>query len=211
VAYKEADKMLTILTEEYGKISVLARGTRRKNSPISAATSMFTFSEFVFFENNSGKMTIDQAEPIELFFEIRNEITKLALSAYIAEVLDVVSDEDTQDKQILRLGLNTLYALSKLDIDTIKVKATFELKIACLTGYGPTMSDGKIFGDVTNSVITTDMAKVIAYITESDLKKIFSYSITKETLAAFSNFSERYMLYHFDRAFRTLEYFRSIL
>ena len=37
---KEADKILTVLTPDMGKIPLIARGARRKNSRIAAASQL---------------------------------------------------------------------------------------------------------------------------------------------------------------------------
>ena len=46
---KEADKILTVLTAEHGKLAVVARGARRKNSRIAAASELLAFSELVVY------------------------------------------------------------------------------------------------------------------------------------------------------------------
>lgn len=51
VKYKEADRILTILTEDMGKITAKARGALRKGSKTSAATQFLAFSELTMFEN----------------------------------------------------------------------------------------------------------------------------------------------------------------
>ena len=51
VKYKEADRILTVLTEDMGKITVKARGALRKGSKVAAATQLFAFSELTMFEN----------------------------------------------------------------------------------------------------------------------------------------------------------------
>ena len=49
VKYKEADRILTVLTEDMGKITVKARGALRKSSKVAAATQLFAFSELTMF------------------------------------------------------------------------------------------------------------------------------------------------------------------
>ena len=48
--YRDADAMLTILTECQGKITAAARGVRRKSSRISAAVQSLAYSEFTLYE-----------------------------------------------------------------------------------------------------------------------------------------------------------------
>ena len=110
--YKEADVMLSILTESGGKLSVLARGAKRKGSRVTAAIQLFTYSEFSMYESG-GRYTLNEAEPIELFYGIREDIVKLSLASYVAEVLEQAADEETIDPELLRLGLNSFYAISK--------------------------------------------------------------------------------------------------
>ena len=50
VNYKESDKILTLLTEEKGKLTVSARGCRKKDSPISSACQLLSWAEFTLYE-----------------------------------------------------------------------------------------------------------------------------------------------------------------
>ena len=47
--YKDHDALLTVLTNQYGKITVKARGLRRKNSPLVAPCQLLAFGEFMLF------------------------------------------------------------------------------------------------------------------------------------------------------------------
>ena len=94
VNWRDADMMLTVLTETNGKISAVARGVRRKSSRISAAVQPLAYSEFTFFES-AGRYTINEAEPVELFYELRQDIVKLALASYFAELLEVAADGES--------------------------------------------------------------------------------------------------------------------
>ena len=108
VKYKEADKILTVLTEREGKLTVKARGALRKGCRYGAASQVFCFSEMTLF-GNAGKWSVNEAETIEQFLELRSGISSLALASYIAELLEAVSDEDSPSPDLLQHGLNTLY------------------------------------------------------------------------------------------------------
>ena len=137
--YNEQDALLSLLTREHGKLTVKARGLRRKNSPLIAACQLLAYSEFTLFEYR-GLYTINEAHSIELFLPLRRDLTKLALGTYFAHVAEMVSQEDVPSQELQSLVLNCLFALSSLAVSEEKVKAVFELRAVCLAGYLPDLS-----------------------------------------------------------------------
>ncbi len=229
--YKDADIMLTILTECGGKLSVLARGAKRKSSRVSAAVQLLTYSEFTLYEN-AGRYTLNEAEPIEMFYGVRNDIVKLALGSYFAEVLEQAADSESINPELLRLGLNSLYALANTDIRIEQIKAVFEMRAAAVSGYMPNLDACGICGteenisafDIRNGSVVCakcengacrkidgSVLSAIRHVLYSDIKRIFSFSIGDEALKTFSLFAEEYISVHFDRAFKTHTFYKSLL
>lgn len=231
VPYKEADIMLTILTETDGKISACARGARRKSSRMSAALQPLAYSDFTFYETG-GRYTVNEAEPIELFYALRGDIEKLALASYLAELLEVAADAETVNPELLRLGLNSMYALCKLPIDARALKAAFELRLAAYAGYMPVLGavcgvcKGKLSEPMLNlndgalccntccgfDALPVDGGAIAAmhHVLTCDLKRIFSFSLGEDSLKRFASIAEAYLMRHFDRQFRTLSFYKSL-
>ena len=111
--YKEADKILTVPTQEGGKRTVKARGCRRKNSSLAASAQLLVWSDMALFDYRD-RLTLNEAEPLELFWGVRSDVDKLALGSYFAEVAEAVAEEGRPDQAHLSLVLNSLYALGKL-------------------------------------------------------------------------------------------------
>ena len=146
---KESDRLITIYSEEKGLISALARGARSHKSRKMAATVQFCYSSFVLYKHGE-YYQIKEAELIDSFFGIRNTIEGLALATYIAEVLcDVATAEP--DRELLRLALNSLYAISTGKYSLDKVKGAFEIRCASILGFMPDVlacsSCGEKMGD----------------------------------------------------------------
>ena len=139
VRYKESDKILTVLTQHEGKVTVRARGALRKGSRITAATQLLTYSDMTIFENR-GRRTLNEASTVEEFLGLRADLGAFALGSYFAELLETVSAEEYPDPPVLQLGLNSLYALSRALCPPEQVKAVFELRLMCLAGYEPDLS-----------------------------------------------------------------------
>lgn len=231
VNWRDADMMLTVLTETNGKISAVARGVRRKSSRISAAVQPLAYSEFTFFES-AGRYTINEAEPVELFYELRQDIVKLALASYFAELLEIAADSESINPELLRLGLNALYALCKLPVDLRALKAAFELRIAVYSGYTPNFNgkccicgkvselpvlrliDGAICcaGCAQGKSVPMDAGSVqaMAHILSCDVKRVFSFSLGDSSLNLLARACEEYLMEHFDRKFKTLSFYKSL-
>lgn len=233
-AYNDADSLLTLLTPNHGRLTVKARGLRRKNSPLSAPCQLLAYGEFTLFEYRS-MYTINEAISLELFTSLRRDLQKLSLGTYFAQAAELLSQEDMPNPELLSLVLNCLYALSKLDVPEQLVKAVFELRGACLAGYAPDlygchrcsnpfpdrfdMSEGRLecAGCRDHSSvgirmpITPGMLEAMHYITTCDAKKLFSFEIGKDTLEHLSAVTEGYLTTQLERGFSTLDFYKSLL
>lgn len=133
--FKEADRILTVFTEEQGAISIIATGARSLKSRKMSSTMQFCYSSFVLTKVGE-YYRIKEVELIESFYGIRNSIEGLALAGYIAEVLSDVTVAEA-DRELLRLSLNSLYAVSEGKHPIEKIKAAFELRCAAVLGFMP--------------------------------------------------------------------------
>ena len=235
VDYKEADKILTVLTGEYGKLTVTARGARRKGSRVSAASQLFAYSEMTLFAHN-GRFQLNEATILEQFTGIDKEIETLALASYIAEVLGCEEEQGQGNPLVLRLALNSLYALAKGLYPRWRIKAAFELRYCALAGYAPDLSAGCAFcgcnvpepilapqagvlccrgcmPQLGERGLTLDQAALQAaqYILTGDLKKLFSFEIEGRSKVLLEQACEAYLLARLERGFRTLEFYRTLM
>ena len=90
VNYKESDKILTLLTQDQGKLTASARGCRRKGSPIAAGCQLLCWSELVIYDYN-GRWTVKEASAERLFQGVRDDLDKLCLACYFAEVTELLA------------------------------------------------------------------------------------------------------------------------
>jgi DNA repair protein RecO (recombination protein O) len=135
VDIKETDRLVTIFTEEQGAITALARGARSLKSRKLAATMQFCYGRYVLYKMGD-KYQIKEAELIENFFDIRQSIEGLALANYICEILSDVTVAEAE-RDLLRLSLNSLYAISKNLHSVQKIKAVFEIRAVSILGFMP--------------------------------------------------------------------------
>ena len=231
--FNDRDAMLTLLTQNYGKLSVKARGLRRKNSPLAAPCQLLSFGEFTLFEYN-GKYTINEAHCLELFSGLRRELTQLSLGSYFAQVTELISQEDMPNPELQSLLLNCLYALSKLGLPEAQVKAVFELRAACLAGYTPELFGCHICGcqnperfDLSlgqlecqgcrdpqsagiRVPVTPEMLEAMRYICLCAPKRLFSFRLGEDATQALSQLTEGYLQTQLERGFSALDFYKSL-
>ena len=232
-AYNDTDALLTVLTRSHGKLTVKARGLRRKSSPLTAPCQLLAYGEFTLFEHR-GYYTINEATSLELFHSLRRDIQKLSLATYIAQVAETLSQEDMQNPELLSLTLNSLYALSKLNISETLVKAAFELRCACLAGYMPDLQSCQYCGehypdkfDITQGQlecskcrnyethgirmpITPGVLDAMRYICSCDPKLVFSFQLGEDSLIMLSQLTEGYLSAQLERGFSALDFYKSL-
>ncbi len=130
-------KYINVLTAERGRISVLVRGAVRLRGRHTAATQIFCYSEFVVYEHNE-KYTLNDSSLIENYFHLCEDFDKMTVGTYILNTAEYVTNEGQPDEQILRLALNTLWALTHYkDKDIRLIKGVYEMRLAMLSGFAP--------------------------------------------------------------------------
>lgn len=152
----EADKILTVLTGKYGRISVSAKGTFSPRSRFASSAQIFTYSTFMLRKRGNYNYIKDTVF-LESFEGIRYDIEKLALANYICDVAADIAQEDVENEEFMSLVLNTLYALAKLDIPVTLVKGAFEFRTAVQEGFMPDLSGCGVCGCEPEGDCTLDV------------------------------------------------------
>ncbi len=234
VKYKEADRILTVLTEDMGKLTVKARGALRKSSKVAAATQLFAFSELTMFENK-GRWSVNEGSTIEEFKGLRSDISALALASYFAECVEALSDEDSPDPSMLQLILNCLFALSNEMYDQQHIKTAFEMRLMRIAGYEPDLSCCSVCGEPmpaeprfsaqngviccrecrsntleANVILCPDSLQALRYILYAEPRKLLAYSIPEEAAERAARAAETYLLTQTERKFSALNYWKQV-
>ena len=132
----DAGRFLDILTKTEGVLEVFVRGSKKANSKHLAATQPFAYSKLCLAEKN-GRYYVESAEPIHLFYGLREHLTQLALAAYFFDLIRYAVPTGQQQNFILRLTLNTLYYLTTGNRSEAFLKSVFELRFLSELGMMP--------------------------------------------------------------------------
>lgn len=228
VQYKETDKILTVLAQGQGKVTVKSRGCRRKNSPLAAGSQLLVYSEMTLFDYQ-GRWTLQEAATLQEFRGVREDLTRLALGSYFAEVCEAVAVEGEDNPELLSLLLNSLYALDTLKKPPELVRAGFDWKCMALAGYAPLLDGCAGCGEEPRdprlnltagtvscaacgdgAALTAEMLAALRHIVSGNPKRLFSFQLPPDQLDRFANLASSYLTTQLERAFRTLEFYLSV-
>ncbi len=236
VDYKESDKILTLLTPQDGKVTASARGSRRRGSPIAAGTQLLVYADLVLYEYR-GRWSVKEAAVEREFRGVIQDVERLSLGCYFAEVAEALSLEEEPAPELLSLVLNSLHVLDRQPEKPLElVKAAFELRAMCLAGYAPALDgcaacsapepeephfhlrEGAVhcaacrgeMGDGVSMPLSAAALAAMRRVAEGDPKRLFSFQLDPASLERFSGACEAYLMTQLERGFATLDFYKQL-
>ncbi len=226
----ESDKLITVLTAKYGLVRAFSRGAKKTKSKKLAATSLLAYGDFTFVKTKDA-FSVEDALVKEVFFELREDVEKMALAQYFCELANEFCEEDFEAEEVLRLILNGIWLLKSGKKKPDFIKAVTELRLMSLSGYMPDLvgceqcgayetdkmyfvpESGKIYCEECapsgfNYRVSASVVQAMRYVTLSDFEKIFSFVLNDESQKVFGKVSEAYLLQKTQRKFNTLDFYR---
>ncbi len=228
----ERDKLVTVLTAEMGIVKAFVRGAKSVKSKKNAATGLFCYSQLSFYSGKDSYI-IDEAQSIEVFFDLRNDIEKLSLAQYFAELACELAPAGESANEYLRVMLNSLYMLAHSKKPDLQLKAITELRLLSLSGYAPNLVACERCGEFEtptmyfdiehgllycencvsgNALLPLDIQVVSAmrHIVFSRLEKLYSFRLPDAQLSELAYVTEIYTKIKSDRNYKTLDFYKSV-
>lgn len=146
--FGEADRLLTVLTPERGKLRLVAKGARKPSSRKSGHVELFAHSQLLVAVGHDLDI-ITQAETIEPFVGLRRDLLRTTYAYYLAELVDAFLAEHDENRPMFDLLRDSLGRLStsgggeargsegELGAAVGLVARYFELRLLSLAGYQP--------------------------------------------------------------------------
>ncbi|MDE6212518.1 MAG: DNA repair protein RecO [Lachnospiraceae bacterium] len=192
----EYDRRVVLLTKERGKISAFARGARKPNSKLLAATNPFCFGTFKLYEGRTS-YNIMEAEITNYFESLREDFESAYYGMYFLEVMDYYTRENNDEKELLKLLYQSLRALMHEGLSNVLVRYVFEMKAMVINGEFPGMPRE---GDWEESTRYT-----VSYIMSSSIEKLYTFTVTPQVLTQLKQIADDYRVRYVDRQFKSLE------
>lgn len=234
--YGDDDRLVTILTKDWGVLSAYVKGASRLRSKHASSTELLCYAHFVLFKNKD-RYFVDHADPERLFFGIRQDIVKLSLASYLAELTWELAPKLEAAGQYLKLLLNCLHLLEKGELPPGQIKALYELRILTMSGYmpnlvgcrncgvfeGPDMRFSPYSGELLcencytawdDSVqkerfrpVGKGVLSAMRHVLYAEGNRLYRFSLSGESVRSFEAVCEEYLLCQVEKTFQSLTFY----
>ena len=192
----ETDKRVTLLTLEQGKVIAFARGARRMNSALSAATQPFSFGTFSLAPGRRSYYLTD-AGIDQYFEELRRDLQGACYGMFFLELADYYTRENNEDRELLHLLYLALKALTAESLSRPLVRIIYELRALMIEGEYPGL-------DMEPSELDPSTVYSVRFIETTPLEKLFTFGVSDRVLAELDRFALRLRRRFIDRNLKSL-------
>ncbi len=226
----EADRFITVLTKTAGVVRAAARGARRIKSRSGSATALLTYSRLRLIPGRD-TYVVEDAQPIEVFFGIRQDIERTALAQYFCELAAALCPADEPAEEQLQLLLRALHHLASDTRPPKLLKAAVEWRLLSAAGYMPDLSvcpvcgkegdgmylsvvDGQLFcPDHTQNTawpLSAGAVAAVRHVVTASVEKCCSFTLPEPSLTYFANAAEAFLKAQLNRGFKTLDFYHTL-
>jgi DNA repair protein RecO (recombination protein O) len=233
--FGESDRILVLFTRKLGRISGIARGSRKPSSKIAGHLELFMRSSFLISRGRN-LHHITQAEVVDSFESLRNDLSGIGQGSYIVELVDAVTYEEGSNFKLYELLITTLESLDSGEDPTI-VTHFFELHLLGLVGFQPefficvecgkkiTEQDQYISGELGGAVcpdcvskvtgvdirpVTARILKYMRHFQRSSLKELLALSVSPEVKKGLQDVIQYYLTHTLERHLNSPEFINRI-
>lgn len=134
----EADRIVVFFGRANGKIRAVAKGVRKTKSRFGGRLEPFGHVALVMWRGRSELHTVTQADVIEPFRAVREDLDRFALGQVMLEAVDRVIQEKERSPRLFTLLVDSLAGLTRSSSSL--VLSAFLLRLSSVAGFAPTLS-----------------------------------------------------------------------
>jgi DNA repair protein RecO (recombination protein O) len=133
----EADRIVTLMTEQHGKVRAVAKGVRRTTSKFGSRLEPLSHVALMAWQGRSDLDIINQVEVIDTFRPVREDLDRMSAAMSMLEVVDQIGQERHGNPRLYEMLVGALTALA--DRNSSMVGPAFFLKVLALEGSAPVL------------------------------------------------------------------------
>lgn len=230
----EADRLLTVLTRDRGKLILLAKGVRRQASRKAGHLEPFVEADLLV-ARGKGLDIITQADTIKAHRHLREDLWRSGWAYYVAELADAFTQEADPNAPLFDLLADTLDRLETATAELALAVRYYELHVLSLAGYQPQLfrcvqCDTLLKPEVNflsierggclcpqhgahrpdTIALPVPVLKVLRFLQTRDWEQVATLQLSADTSAQIESILARYTAYHLERTLRSPQFLKGL-
>ena len=232
----EADKILTILTADRGKIRAIAKGMRRTQAKLGGFLELFRYNEYLLAEGRNLDV-ITGASTIESFRQISLNLRKIGLAYYVAEIIDRLVEETQEANQIFELVYSVFREINSTKLPLDFIRSFFEFNMLSALGFKPELNkcivceklidptqrfgfsimlgglvdNDHLFNDPHAIILDQSTAEVLCAMVNAPLKHFYQCKNLPEVIPQIAKISVDFLEYMLEKNLHSKEFLEEVL
>ena len=234
--FRDADRILTVFTPNYGKLELIAKGIRKTTSRKAGHLELFSHSILMIAQGRTWDI-VTEVVSVENFLSIRTDLDKISQASYIGELVDCFSENDDENQPLWELLTLALQELDELapGQDGRMLQHWFELQLLSLAGFQPQLFEclacGEELEPITNFIaleeggvlcpncsqgrrdlepIEADVLKVLRFVQSRPWEMVRQVNVRPHILRQVDNLLYRYLLVILERQLKSVDFMRRL-
>ena len=228
--YSETSQVVTLFARDEGKLSAIAKGSKRPKSTFDGPLEVFSFGGIVYAPSRSGKLAVlTEFEQKNVFLGLRKKLFALNCGLFAAELLDAFTQDSDPHKKLFNSFIQFLTDTTeaKDDFTPLGLLILFQLTLLNEVGTKPVLSQctncktrfsekwpQAYFSSLANGLICPDCEQAFAdkiRMSKSCAACLYNLKLIGETNGKTLREIEKVLIYHFTelmgRPPKTAKYF----
>jgi DNA repair protein RecO (recombination protein O) len=236
--YRDADRVLTVFTPEFGKQELIAKGIRKTTSRKAGHLELFTHSSLMLARARTWDI-ITEAVTIENYRHLRQDLDSIGRASYVCELVDNFTEADDENRPMYELLLVALRQLDEQSAgntgDPGVLLRWFELQTLNLTGFQPqlfqcigcgaelepvrnrfSLEDGGVFCPNCGQnlpgtePIEADVLKILRFLQSHPWNEVSRLSVRPQIMRQTDSLLYRYILTVLERHLKSADFLRHL-
>lgn len=238
VNVKDYDRYLTILTRDFGILSVYARGIRRPKNTKAGRCQLFSFADFYLFKNKE-RFSLDDAETVHSFSRLQADIMRVSAASQLAAMIIDHLHEREESRDFYELFIRACYELDLEKKNPYMLTWLAQMKMMNFMGYQPVLDlpengasaaqdlsdlyfdyrrariieerDGRQASEDPGRAvgrISRELRALLLYLESCPVGKTFAVRLGPALIDELGQFTLRYMAEHLDKSYDKFTAFR---
>lgn len=139
INFGEADRILTVITPDYGKLRLMARGVRKVKSKLAGGIELFSISEISFITGRGDIGTLISTRLMTHYGNIVMDINRTQAGYNALKLMDTITEDDSE-AEYYQVLLRTLATLDNPRLSIVLAEAWMYMQALRLGGHTPNLA-----------------------------------------------------------------------